>query len=405
MLQLSNIENYNWLIACSGGPDSMALLDMMYKKGLNIGVACVNYRKRTSAIRDVNIVKSYCDKYHLPFYLLDKEYEYSGNFQSFARNYRYDFFKKICDEFNYDGIMVAHHLDDLLETYIMQKDKKLDVDYYGLRDFIVINGLNVYRPLLSFEKKQLQTYCDINNISYGIDESNLSDDYSRNKVRHHIIDKMSKDDKLKMLEEITNINHNISNYHDKLFSIVSDNGFYLSDFNKYSDEDKLAFLRVFLNRKINTHVSNKYLLDVLKQLSNAKNFISNINDYYFVRSYDHCYVIKEIPKDYCYVVDHIEEMETKYFKIKTTGDNLHGVSVSKDDFPLVIRNAKDSDHIILRYGTKKLSRFFIDRKIDIIERKRWPVVENRHHNIILVPEIGCDIAHYTTKHNFFVIKW
>lgn len=382
----------------------MALLDMMYQKGLNIGVACVNYRKRASAIRDVNIVKAYCNKYHLPFYLLDKEYEYSGNFQSFARNYRYDFFKKICDEFNYDGIMVAHHLDDLLETYIMQKDKKLDVDYYGLREYIVINGLNVYRPLLNYEKKQLQDYCDINNISYGIDESNLSDDYSRNKVRHRIIDKMSKDDKLKMLEEITNINHNISNYNDKLFSIVSDNGFYLSDFNKYSDEDKLAFLRVFFNRKINTHVSNKYLLDVLKQLSNAKNFISDINDHYLVRSYDHCYVIKEMPKDYCYVIDHIEQMETKYFKIKTTGDNLHGVSVSEDDFPLVIRNAKDSDHIVLRYGTKKLSRFFIDRKIDIIERKLWPVVENRHHNIILVPEIGCDIAHYTTKHNFFVIK-
>ena len=85
--------------------------------------------------------------------------------------------------------MVAHHLDDLLETYIMQRDKKLSVDYYGLREFIVMDGLNVYRPLLKFEKKQLQAYCDDNKIDYGIDESNLSDDYSRNRIRHRVIDK------------------------------------------------------------------------------------------------------------------------------------------------------------------------------------------------------------------------
>ena len=51
MLSLSNIKDYKWLIACSGGPDSMALLDMMNKKGLKIGAACVNYRKRSSAKR------------------------------------------------------------------------------------------------------------------------------------------------------------------------------------------------------------------------------------------------------------------------------------------------------------------------------------------------------------------
>ena len=47
----------------------MALLDMMNKKGYKIGAACVNYRKRSSALRDVDIVRSYCDKYSIPFYL------------------------------------------------------------------------------------------------------------------------------------------------------------------------------------------------------------------------------------------------------------------------------------------------------------------------------------------------
>ena len=380
----------------------MALLDMMNKKGYKIGAACVNYRKRKSALRDVNIVKSYCDKYSIPFYLLDKEYEYHGNFQSFARKYRYDFFKSVCNEFGYDGVMVAHHMDDLLETYIMQRDKKLSVDYYGLREFIVMDGLNVYRPLLSYEKKQLLSYCDDNGIDYGIDESNLSDDYSRNRIRHSVIDNMSLDDKLDMLNKIKDINIKLMHHHDSLFELVDNKGF------KYSDmtmlDDKLAFLRVFFSRCINGHLSQKCLLDVLKQLDSGKNFVSAVGGFYFVRSYDHCYIIDELPKDYYYVINKIQEVDTSYFKIRTSGDNLHGVSVSEDDFPLMIRNAKDSDAIVLRYGTKKLSRFFIDRKIDIIDRKSWPVVENRHHDIILVPEIGCDIAHYTTKHNLFVIK-
>ena len=402
MLSLSNIKDYKWLIACSGGPDSMALLDMMNKKGYKIGAACVNYRKRKSALRDVNIVKSYCDKYSIPFYLLDKEYEYHGNFQSFARKYRYDFFKSVCNEFGYDGVMVAHHMDDLLETYIMQRDKKLSVDYYGLREFIVMDGLNVYRPLLSYEKKQLLSYCDDNGIDYGIDESNLSDDYSRNRIRHSVIDNMSRKDKLEMFNKIRDINIYLKDHHDSLFELVDNKGFKYSDIAKL--DDKLAFLRVFFSRCINGHLSQKCLLDVLKQLDSGKNFVSAVGGFYFVRSYDHCYIIDELPKDYYYVINKIQEVDTSYFKIRTSGDNLHGVSVSEDDFPLVIRNAKDSDAIVLRYGTKKLSRFFIDRKIDIIDRKSWPVVENRHHDIILVPEIGCDIAHYTTKHNLFVIK-
>ena len=380
----------------------MALLDMMNKKGLKIGAACVNYRKRKSALRDVNIVKSYCDKYSIPFYLLDKEYEYHGNFQSFARKYRYDFFKSVCNEFGYDGVMVAHHMDDLLETYIMQRDKKLSVDYYGLREFIVMDGLNVYRPLLSYEKKQLLSYCDDNKIDYGIDESNLSDDYSRNRIRHSVIDNMSRKDKLEMFNKIRDINIYLKDHHDSLFELVDNNGFKYSDIAKL--DDKLAFLRVFFSRCINGHLSQKCLLDVLKQLDSGKNFVSAVGGFYFVRSYDHCYIIDELPKDYYYVINKIQEVDTSYFKIRTSGDNLHGVSVSEDDFPLVIRNAKDSDAIVLRYGTKKISRFFIDRKIDIIDRKSWPVVENRHHDIILVPEIGCDIAHYTTKHNLFVIK-
>ncbi|MBQ7890489.1 MAG: tRNA lysidine(34) synthetase TilS, partial [Erysipelotrichaceae bacterium] len=58
----------------------------------------------------------------------------------------------------------------------------------------------------------------------------------------------------------------------------------------------------------------------------------------------------------------------------------------------------------LRFGTKKLNRWFIDRKIHRNERLRWPVVLNRHGEVILVPGIGCDLEHYSNNPTCFVLK-
>ena len=58
----------------------------------------------------------------------------------------------------------------------------------------------------------------------------------------------------------------------------------------------------------------------------------------------------------------------------------------------------------MTYGTKKLNRFFIDNKIRLKDRLLWPVMVNKNASAILVPEIGCDIKHYSEKHNVFMIK-
>ena len=59
----------------------------------------------------------------------------------------------------------------------------------------------------------------------------------------------------------------------------------------------------------------------------------------------------------------------------------------------------------MRYGTKKIRRFFIDNKIPLRKRMIWPVVLNRKGDIVLVPEIGCDLNHYSEKPNLFVIEY
>jgi len=78
--------------------------------------------------------------------------------------------------------------------------------------------------------------------------------------------------------------------------------------------------------------------------------------------------------------------------------------LQEDDFPITIRNAQAGDVIQLRFGRKKLNRWFIDRKIPKKERKIWPVVTNKDGIVILVPKIGCDIAHFSNNPTLFVLK-
>mgnify|MGYP002237851249 CR=1 FL=1 len=79
------------IVACSGGPDSMALLDICRQKGYEIAVAHVNYKKRETANRDEKIVRQYCENYGIPCFVDEPTWDHVGNFQAWARDVRYDF--------------------------------------------------------------------------------------------------------------------------------------------------------------------------------------------------------------------------------------------------------------------------------------------------------------------------
>ncbi|MBQ2509839.1 MAG: tRNA lysidine(34) synthetase TilS, partial [Erysipelotrichaceae bacterium] len=175
------LKQGKYLIAVSGGPDSMALLNMAREEGLEIEVAHVNYHKRDTAKRDEKIVRSYCEQYGIPVHVKDVyPGDVKGNFQAYAREVRYAYFANLCRRYGLDGTVTAHQQDDLLETYLMQKEKKLGVEYYGLKEETRIKGVSVIRPLLDCTKEELLSYCEKKGLDYGIDESNLTDVYTRN---------------------------------------------------------------------------------------------------------------------------------------------------------------------------------------------------------------------------------
>ena len=122
-------KNKFYIVAVSGGPDSLFLLDKMRLEGYNLAVAHVNYQKRESSNYDEKLVKDYCQKYSLPYEIYRQKYNFSGNFQDKARQVRYNFFQKLANKYHTKYIVIAHHLDDHLETYLLQKKRKSLVEY------------------------------------------------------------------------------------------------------------------------------------------------------------------------------------------------------------------------------------------------------------------------------------
>ena len=383
------------VVACSGGPDSMALLDQLNKQGRDIVVAHVNYKHRDTADRDENIVKEYCQKYGIPVRVCYPIHE-KGNFQAWARDVRYAFFEEVADEFDTKLLYVAHQMDDVIETYFFQKKRNMICDYYGLKEESSRHGYKIIRPLLSYTKAELQMYCVENGVSFGIDESNLTNHYTRNVIRHTQIEKMSRKEKEEWILKIEEENAVWKKQRNQI-------NLFLKGWNYdiqllLNQENAWLYLDSFLFNTLQHHFSRKYMEELCIQLKS--NVLIEIENYLLERHNNKLYFLPK-PKDVNYKLNALKIGEYKDFTILSQGNRIEGFSVEASDFPLIIRRVRANDSIKMRFGNKNIHRFFVDRKISKIQRKYWLVVENKMGHVIFVPGLGCDVEHYSQNQQFY----
>lgn len=383
------------VVACSGGPDSMALLDQLNKQGRDIVVAHVNYKHRDTADRDENIVKEYCQKYGIPVRVCYPIHE-KGNFQAWARDVRYAFFEEVADEFDTKLLYVAHQMDDVIETYFFQKKRNMICDYYGLKQESSRHGYKIIRPLLSYTKAELQMYCVENGVSFGIDESNLTNHYTRNVIRHTQIEKMSRKEKEEWILKIEEENAVWKKQRNQI-------NLFLKGWNYdiqllLNQENAWLYLDSFLFNTLHHHFSRKYMEELCIQLKS--NVLIEIENYLLERHNDKLYFLPK-PKDVNYKLNALKIGEYEDFTILSQGNRIEGFSVEASDFPLIIRRVRANDSIKMRFGNKNVHRFFVDRKISKIQRKYWLVVENKLGHVIFVPGLGCDVEHYSQNEQFY----
>ena len=177
------------LVAVSGGIDSMVLLHLFSKTNYSIGVAHCNFQLREQAKKEKELVEQQCRNYDLPFYynqFQTRQYaEQTGlSIQMAARELRYKWLSEIWEKHQYSYIATAHHLNDSLETILLNLTKGTGI--LGLTGIQKKNG-KVIRPLLTATKKDIQTYANEQNITYLVDKSNFENQYERNKIRNEVV--------------------------------------------------------------------------------------------------------------------------------------------------------------------------------------------------------------------------
>ena len=187
---LGDYRNATVTVALSGGADSMALLHLLnsIKNELEISVEAAHFNhliRGEEAERDENFVKDFCRNNGIKLYVGQGDVpafakEKGVSLETAARQMRYDYLSRI----NKDFVATAHTASDNLETVIFNLTRGTAID--GLcgippkRDIFI-------RPLIYASREQIEEYCNENDIPFVTDSTNLSDDYTRNKIRHNIV--------------------------------------------------------------------------------------------------------------------------------------------------------------------------------------------------------------------------
>lgn len=184
-----NTTNKRYLLAVSGGVDSMVLLELFYRLRPSFQVAHCNFQLRAEqADLDEELVRMYCAKRTIPFHVVHfdvKSFKETGNYstQMACRVLRYNWFDEIMTLNHLEVLVTAHHLDDNLETVLINLSRGS-----GLKGMsgMSVETHNIFRPLLRFTRDDIELYAKSEGVEWREDASNASDDYIRNKIRHHV---------------------------------------------------------------------------------------------------------------------------------------------------------------------------------------------------------------------------
>jgi len=191
---LTPIANKRVIVSCSGGPDSIWLLEMVrvfYAESAtkNIVVAHIHHWLRESAERDQKIVEEYCKKYHLSYECLRMDIKKEAKktkttLEECGRNIRKKWLEEIRIKHTADSILTAHHADDQAETILYRITKWTSIT--GLSGIAQFSGY-YFRPLLTLTKKDILDYNKIHSILSGYDETNDDTSIPRNLLRQEIL--------------------------------------------------------------------------------------------------------------------------------------------------------------------------------------------------------------------------
>ena len=275
---LQTIKKYNLIqdndkiiLAVSGGPDSIAMLNCLYnlrgymqKKeniSFDIFVAHVNHMIRKEAKSDEIYVKNFCDNLNIPFFVKSidiKKIAHNNKIglEETGRYERYKFFDEIMNKVNANKIAIAHNKNDKIETIIMHLLRGTGIT--GLIGLEPIKNDKYIRPILECTRLEIEQYCNKNNLQPKIDKTNFDNIYTRNKIRNVVIPYIEKE-----------FNPNIIETLDRLSDLVKEEDIYIKK------QVEKEYKQICISESICKTQKNRQIILDLKQFNNLDKVIKS----------------------------------------------------------------------------------------------------------------------------------
>ena len=398
------------VVAVSGGPDSMFLLDMLLKvrksKTFDIVVAHVNHNVRKESYEEAKKVEEYCKNNNMVFeYMIIEKYG-NDNFHDYARNIRYKFFSDIVNKYQAKSLFTAHHGDDLMETVLMRIVRGSSLSgYAGFNRETIMDNYTIVRPLITLTKDEIEIYMNDNNLWYAVDKSNEKDVYTRNRYRKYILPKLKEENRnvhkkfLKFSNKIYDVSNFFEKYVNKKYEEVSKND--KLDIKKILEEERIVIDSLLSKYLFSIYkdtiflIGDKNIDELYKCITNKKsNVVVDIpGNYRFIKSYNEAYIVRNDKKEsYKYEIKNSVYING-YGKIKVlenSDENDNYVTyLNSDDIkmPLYVRNRVSGDKMVVKNmdNKKKIKTIFIDSKVPIDKRDNYPIVVDSNDVIVWLP--------------------
>ena len=388
--RFSFLQKRKLLIAISGGIDSVVLTHLCHDLHFNTALAHCNFNLRgNESDADEEFVLQLAENLNLEVFIESfdtKVYAKSNklSIQMAARDLRYHWFKELAEQLNFDYILTAHHADDNLETFLINLSRGTGLD--GLTGISEVND-NLVRPLLSFSREMIERYAKEKNYKWCEDSSNSSKKYVRNKLRLDIIPAL-KDLNPNFLQSFQTTLNNLNDTAD----IVEESLNAVLKRAIVSIDNSEMQIKVSAFKKLNN--PKAYLYEFLKDYGFTEwNDVVNLLDaqsgkqvfspkYRLLKDRD-VLILKEIDSNESDVIISISEADSEVqlplgafvlsdvSQIEETNSRIIYVDKETLKFPLTLRKWGQGDYFYPSgmQGKKKLSKYFKDEKLSLIEKE------------------------------------
>ncbi len=399
------------VVAVSGGPDSMCLLHLLCEvknsKRIKIVVAHVNHKLRQESEVEAKFVKQFCKKNSLIYEYMEIDKYNGDNVENYAREKRYNFFKKLTIAYHAKYLMTAHHGDDLIETILMRLTRGSSIKGYGgFRRLTNTSNYILVRPLINVTKDDIIQYMDQMGYKYYIDKSNYSRDYTRNRYRQDVLPFLKKENPnvhlkfVKFSQKLAMVDDFLTKYIEEIIpNLKEKNGLRI---------DKLLELDTLILRKVIQYYLDSIYEDWLflindKHCDAIISLVRSINDSGSINLPKGCIALKEY--NYLKIVNNSKSNaynEVFDNELRVPGGIIKKISESdsKSNYvirlrsediklPIRVRTRLNGDrmHVKNMEGSKKVSDIFINEKVPSSLRDTFPIVVDSDDNILWLPGV------------------